>query len=335
MFKRTDNNLLYKVPVLTALLLAFCFAFTSCSGAIKPRARIKSDIDYSKPDMWIYAGGSEAEADCFYICPTVYYAIGNNMNMPVTNPLVKPSFISAVNSQKGVYSDSCSMYAPLYRQVAMEVYGMDSKKAEQYFDTAYADVENAFLFYLQNCNNGRPLVLAGFSQGADMCIRLLKDHGNDPRIRKVLVACYAIGWRLTDEEVSKNPHLKTAEKEDDTGVIICYDCEAEDVTKSLVVPEGTKTRSINPLNWKTDSTAADKTLNKGSILNDGSQAANLIGCYIDPVRGTLKVPDVVKGDYPPGPSCFAEGEYHIYNVNFFYQNLRENVAVRLKAFKAA
>ena len=335
MLKRTHNNLSVKAVVLIALLLAFCFSVTSCSGTITPRSKVKSDIDYSRPDMWIYAGTGEAEADCFYICPTVYNAMGKDLNMPVTDPIGKFSFAGAVKSQKGVYSDCCNMYVPLYRQAAIEVYNLDAKEAEQYFDTAYADVEKAFLFYMQNCNNGRPLVLAGFSQGSDMCIRLLKDHGNDPRVRKVLVACYAIGWRVTDEDISKYPHLKTAEKEDDTGVIICYDCEAEDVTKSLVVPEGTKTRSINPLNWKTDSTAADKMLNKCSVFNDGHQTAGLTGCYIDSVRGTLKVPDVTKGDYPPGPSCFAEGEYHVYDVSFFYQNLKENVAVRLKAFKKA
>ena len=335
MLKKSCNSFSLKVPVLTSLLLAICFVITSCSGAINPKAKVKSDLDYSKGNLWIYAGGTEADADCFYICPTVYIAMGRDKNMPVNDPTVKLSFITAANAQKGVYSDSCSMYVPLYRQAAIEAYDLDAKEAEQYFDIAYSDVENAFLYYMQNCNNGRPLVLAGFSQGSDMCIRLLKDHGNDPKVKKVLVACYAIGWRVTDEDVSKYPHLKTAQAENDTGVIICYDCEAEDVTKSLVVPERTKTRSINPLNWKTDPTAADRSLNKGSVLNDGSKAPGLTGCYIDPVRGSLKVTDVAKGDYPPGPSCFAEGEYHIYDVNFFYQNLKENVAVRLNAFKTA
>ena len=334
MFKKSCSNSIHKIPVLTALLLALCFVITSCSGEIKPKAKVKSDLDYSKGEFWVYAGSGEAEADCFYICPTVYVAMGKEKNMPFYYPAGKPSFASAFNEQKGIYSDSCSVYVPLYRQAAIEVYDMDAKEAEQYFDIAYSDVENAFLFYMQNCNNGRPLILAGFSQGADMCIRLLKDHGDDPKVKKVLAACYAIGWRVTDEEVSKYPHLKTAQREDDTGVIICFDCEAEDVTRSLVVPEGTKTRSINPLNWKTDSTVADRSLNKGSVLKDGSLSEGVTGCYIDPVRGALKVTDVAKGDYPPGPSCFAEGEYHVYDVYFFYQNLKENVAVRLKAFKS-
>lgn len=316
-----------------ALLLAVCFVFASCASVSKPKSKVKSDIDYSRSGMWVYMGDGEKKADCFYVCPTVYIAMGRENNMPVNDPTVKPSFIGAANAQKGVYSDDCSMYVPYYRQASIEAYGLDPEESERYFDTAYSDVENAFLYYMKNLNHGRPLILAGFSQGSDMCIRLLKDHGNDPLVKKVLVACYAVGWRITDEDVTKYPHLKMAQGENDTGVIIAYDCEAEDVTGSLVVPEGTKTRSINPLNWKTDSTPADKSLNKGTVMNDGTMKAGLTGCYIDPVRGSLKVPDVEKSDYQPGPSCFAEGEYHIYDVNFFYQNLKENVRVRLKAFK--
>ncbi len=339
MQKITVKKAHMRLSGLAAAVLAVCFVIASCSKPIAPKAKVKSSIDYSKPGMWAYLndnGGTEGKtADCFLICPTVYVANGRPNNMSVSDPIVKKSFVSALNAETGIYSDSCAIYAPYYSQASLESYTMKASESEQYFDTAYADIENAFIYYMQNYNHGRPLILAGFSQGADMCIRLLKDHGDDPKVKKVLAASYAIGWRVTEDDVAKFPHLKTARGESDTGVIVVYDCEAVDVRSSLIVPEGTKTRSINPLNWKTDSTAADKILNKGSILNDGSQAANLIGCYIDPVRGTLKVPDVVKGDYPPGPSCFAEGEYHIYNVNFFYQNLRENVAVRLKAFKAA
>ncbi len=322
---------------LVAFLLAAVLLISSCSNKIAPKAKNASKLDYSKQSLWAYLGdngGTESKAaDCFLICPTVYIGRGRADNMSVNDPGVKRSFTAALNAQKGIYSDCCTMYAPFYSQASIEVYSLKDSEAGQFFDIAYADIENAFLYYMQNYNHGRPLILAGFSQGADMCIRLLKDHGDDPKVRKVLVACYAIGWRLTDEDVSKYPHLKTCQGESDTGVIIVYDCEAEDVKTSLIVPEGTKTRSVNPLNWKTDSTPADKSLNKGSIMEDGSETANLTGCYIDPVRGTLKVTDVARGDYPPGPSCFAEGEYHIYDFRFFYRNLKENVAVRLKAFE--
>ena len=332
--KAFDNNRLSS-RVLAAFLLAACMLISSCSGTSGVKAAVKSTLDYSQTGLWACFGddgGSAKEADCFVISPTVYAANGRNKNMNVKDPSAKRIFVSGIAEQKDLYSDYCSVYAPFYSQAAIEVYSMDAAESAKYFDIAYADVERAFLYYIKNCNHGRPLVLAGFSQGGEMCIRLLKDHGNDPAVKKVLVACYAIGWRLTEDDVSKYPHLKPAQGENDTGVIICYDCESEDVKSSLVVPEGMKSFSINPLNWKTDSTPAAKTLNKGSVLIDGTTLKSATGCYIDPVRGTLKLTDISAEIYQPGPACFKEGEFHIYDIRFFYQNLRENVAVRLKAF---
>jgi len=53
------------------------------------------------------------------------------------------------------------------------------------------------------------------------------------------------------------------------------------------------------------------------------------------VRGSLKVPDVSPKDYPPVLSLFSEGVYHLYDYQFFYRSLQENVAVRLGAYLRA
>ena len=332
---KADYSLSSRTHGLAAVFLAVCMLVSSCSSISGRKSAANSELDYSNTKLWAYFnddGGSAKQADCFVISPTVYVANGRNKNLNVKDPSVKRIFVSGVSDQKELYSDDCAIYSPFYRQASIEAYSMNESEAAKHFDIAYADIENAFLYYIKNCNQGRPLVLSGFSQGADMCIRLLKDHGNDPAVKKVLVACYAIGWRLTDDDISKYPHLKPAQGESDTGVIICYDCESESVKSSLVVPEGMKSRSINPLNWKTDSTPAGKTMNKGSVMNDGHLEKNLTGCYIDPVRGTLKATDLNEDEYEPGPSCFGKGEFHIYDIRLFSQNLKENVATRLKAF---
>ena len=41
---------------------------------------------------------------------------------------------------------------------------------------AYKDVSDAFAYYLENENDGRPIILAGFSQGADMVYRLMEEY---------------------------------------------------------------------------------------------------------------------------------------------------------------
>jgi len=334
-----------KITASILTVIFICFALTGCTPSMLATEAKKAEqegLDYSDSNLWIYnndASSEGLEADCFLICPSVYSANGGDYNMPTYDGAALASFKGALNMEKEIYSDTCVMYAPVYRQVSLEVYDMSPEEADQYFETAYNDVRDAFLYYMQNENNGRPLVLAGFSQGADMSIRLLKEFGDCPEVKNVLVACYAIGWSVTDEVLADAPYLKPAQAEDDTGVIIAFDCEAEDVTTSLVVPAGTKTYSINPLNWKTDSTPAGKDLNEGACFTDYSgeitaEIPGLTGCYIDPDRGSLKVTDVTADDYPPILDMFSEGEFHIYDYLFFFRNLQENVAVRVDAFKA-
>ena len=155
------------------------------------------------------------------------------------------------------------------------------------------------------------------------------------------MACYAIGWSITEEEIAEYPHLRFASGEDDTGVIISFNSEAESVTDSILIPEGTRTLAINPLNWRTDSTPAGKearTSAPASQITAGtssSEIPQLTGAYIDPVRGALKVTDVTPEEYPPGLSIFPEGVYHLYDYQFFYRNLQQNVAVRLSAYLRA
>ncbi len=47
---------------------------------------------------------------------------------------------------------------------------------EQAMNHAYMDVSAAFKYYMENKNDGRPLFIAGFSQWADMCCRLLEEY---------------------------------------------------------------------------------------------------------------------------------------------------------------
>ena len=106
--------------------------------------------------------------------------------------------------------------------------------------------------------------------------------------------------------------------------------------ETFITPAGTEAYAINPLNWQTDSTVAGKELNMGACFADYTGAVTEIpgftGCYIDPDRGSLKVTDVSAEDYPPVLAMFSEGEYHIYDYQFFFRNLQENVSVRVSAF---
>lgn len=303
-------------------------------------APAEQDSIYAQAANWAYLETDKsASADVFFVCPTVYFGDEDSFNMSLEDTETKENFLGATNMEKGIYDEDCRFFAPYYQQAGLNVYELPAEEQETYFSYAYEDVKDAFTYYLEHYNNGQPIILAGFSQGADMCIRLLKDCFAQEEVNDLLVACYAIGWRITEEELVEYPHLRFAAGEDDTGVIISFNSEAENITNSLTIPSGTRTLAINPLNWKTDSTPASKEENLGACFtNYGGEIVTeipqLTGAYIDPERGALKVPDVTPEEYPPVLSIFSDGIYHLYDYQFFYRNLQENVSTRLDAYLA-
>lgn len=312
------------------MLLLVLAAFCSLASAQEP--------DYADMGSWAYwRVGENKPADLFIVCPTVDLGTGGNKNMSLADNEAKKNFYGALNMERGIYEQHCRMYAPYYRQAVLADYDLPANEAEPYFNLAYKDVRAAFLYYMQHENNGRPFVLAGFSQGSEMCLRLLKEFGNENFVKNNMVACYAIGWRFTPQEAKQYPYIRPAQSADDLGTVIMFNSEAPEVTSSAIVPEGVKTFAINPLTWSCGSQKAPKTLNAGACFTDYSGAVvrevpQLTGCYIDSVRGTLKVTDVDKKEFVPGLPLFSEGVYHIYDYQFFYRNLQQNVNLRIKTF---
>ena len=147
----------------------------------------------------------------------------------------------------------------------------------------------------------------------------------------------AFGWRLTEEETAAWPQLRPAQGETDTGVIITFSTEAEDVQDSALIPAGMKTLAINPLNWKTDGEKAEKELNLGACFTDYEgmildEVPALTGARLDEERGALKVTDIDPEVYNSTLPILAPGVYHLYDYQFFYRNLEKNVQDRIQAY---
>lgn len=315
-----------------SLISVVALVLTSlCSCAAKD-----DTINYSDKENWAYfAEGENKDADVFLVCPTVDMGNDGEYNMSMDDEATKADFIGALNMERGIYENSATLYAPFYRQMTFPVYSMTSDEMKPYSDIAYKDVSTAFEYYFNNLNNGRPLILAGFSQGSQLVLRLMEEYFDEPEYSDKLIAAYCIGWRITEEDVTRYPHLKMAQAEGDTGVIVSFNSESEGVTDSIIVPQGVKTLAINPLNWKTDGTPADKSMNSGACFTnyDGEiekELPELTGCYLDQVRGTLRITDINPEEY--SNSLFPDGVYHLYDYQFFFRNLQENVSLRTENF---
>ena len=304
----------------------------------------ETGTDYALAFRWAYyetETDAEKPVDVFFIAPTNVQGGENEFYVDnLDDAQALEAILGSINMEKGIYDAQARFFAPYYRQLTLNAYTLDEAERLAYQDAAWQDVQDAFAYYLEHENNGRPFLIAGFSRGAELGLRLLKQYGGDAAFQEQLVAAYLIGWRVTAEDLAACPSLKMAQGEEDTGVIICFECEAESVTDTLVVPEGTFTYAINPLNWKTDSTPAAKEENLGFVYPgyDGSileEIPQLCGAYLDPQRGTLKVTDIQPSEYPPVLDIFPEGSYHIYDYEFFYRNLQQNVSVRIQAYERA
>lgn len=320
---------------IAALLLALLLAVLPLAACKREQ---EDGVDYTAAENWAYFGvGEGKEADLFLICPTVDMGKSGAYNMSMEDEKTKSNFVGALNMERGIYEETARMYAPYYRQMTFPAYSLSEEEMAPYLEIAYRDVADAFEYYMENLNEGRPLILAGFSQGSQLLLMLLKEYFDEPAYADRLVAAYCIGWRVTEEDLAAYPHLAMAEGEGDTGVIVSFNCEAEGVEESIILAKGQKTLGINPLNWRTDSTPADKALNLGACFTNYAgeiteEISALTGAYLDPARGTLRVPDVAPSDY--ASSLFPDGVYHLYDYQFFFRNLQANVALRTANFLA-
>ena len=294
--------------------------------------------DYSLTDNWAYfEKGGDKEVDVFLICPTV--DTESETNAFDLNDKLKGNFLYALDLEKGIYEDTGRLFSPYYRQMSINAYNLPEAEREKARQTAYEDVSAAFRWYLDHDNDGRGIILAGFSQGGEMCQELLKEYyGGESEeaaaLRDRLISVYSIGWSLTEETTEAYPQIIPASGETDIGTVVSFDCEDGNVTETIIIPAGMKALSINPLNWKTDSTVADRSLNLGAVMQtDAEPVPELCGAYIGD-RGELVVTDVNASDYPPGLDIFPEGAYHLYDYMFFFTNLKENVAARTAAWLA-
>jgi len=326
----------FHLTIIVILLLSLF----SCSE--KQSALVENTVNYSDRSNWAYFLSSDScGTDIFFVAPTVFAGDSAHLNMSLNDEETKTNFIGAINMEKAIYhSDVTNFYAPYYRQVGLVCYQMSypnvnsiPQEVDQAFQTAYSDVETAFNYYLSQ--SSKPFILAGFSQGSQILIKLIKNRITTTELQKRHIATYAIGWGLNDSDVQTYEQLKNAQSDDDLGVVITYSSEAEFINTSLMVPE--KTMSINPLNWSTDTTYVSAEFNNGACFTDYSgnitnEIPHFTGAYISSKRGTLKVPDVNPDDYPPIIPTFQKGEYHIYDYMFFYRNLQENVRHRIEKY---
>ena len=241
-----------------------------------------------------------------------------------------------------VYEDSTNVFMPYYRQAGMMFAAEEAKKSGDprtaFATVPYSDVTAALDYYFENYNNGRPFIIAGHSQGSGIVSLVLKDYFKEhPDYYERMIAAYVIGFSITKEYLEENKHLKFATGESDTGVIISWNTEGpknveQNASNVVLLPNAI---SINPLNWKLDDTYAPASENLGSrVLNEktGEYEIKDVGAdaKVVPNRGSV----LTNADTEPvGGDTFGPQSYHNGDYALFFNNIKDNVAKRIAAYK--
>lgn len=87
--------------------LAFILLFVLISCAFA------EPLSYDDPTLWAWQGEGDHPIDLFLICPTVDIGEDGNANMDVTDEKLREHFMSALMQEKGLYDQTCTLYAPL------------------------------------------------------------------------------------------------------------------------------------------------------------------------------------------------------------------------------
>jgi hypothetical protein len=169
--------------------------------------------------------------DCFYVYPTVLLNKSGNMTdfteegvKYVRDPLL---------AQGAPFTRICEVFAPLYRQVGLNVVNPGAPGSAPNPALALQDVKGAFDHYLQHYSRGRKFVLIGHSQGSGMLTGLLRDTilGNQ-ELRSRMISAALIGSSVVVPAGQKTGGTFTdvpiCSAPGETGCIIAYVSYAKD-----------------------------------------------------------------------------------------------------------
>jgi Protein of unknown function (DUF3089) len=292
----------------------------------------KADNADRTPNRKIIDAQATANADVFYIYPTLYS--GKNANETHWNaPVDDPKFCATINeqailNQASIFNGAAKVYAPYYRQGHLDVY-YNANKADcaAALDLAYADVKAAFEHYLAHYNKNRPIIIAAHSQGTTHAGRLVREFFDGKPLQKQLVAAYVVGMAVPDTYFK---NIKICETPTETGCYCAWRTFERGFTPDGFYPTGSQFKVTNPLSWRTDTTYISHEASKGSVLykfkkimphlTDAQIHNGMVWCTRPKFFGDFMLPKKLKN-------------YHIGDYNLYYMNVRENAIERAKAFR--
>lgn len=290
---------------------------------------IKKDNADRTPSDSLKDRQADAQVDVFYVYPTLYDGTKRdykNWNADVTdvdfNQVLQDLPIS---HHASVFNAAGKVYAPYYRQAHLYAYSTkDTSSSRKAFKLAYLDVKAAFKYYLENYNDGRPIIIASHSQGTNHTEQLLKDFFDGQPLQQQLVAAYLVGMPIYRGTFKTIYPCRDATE---TGCFCSWGTYSSGYYPKNYHKELYRAVATNPINWTLDGTPADYSENKGGLMPDYTLSENFSNAKTH--RGMIWI-DKINVNLPA--AFLAQKNWHVGDYNLFWMNIRENSIVRSQQF---
>ena len=294
----------------------------SWGSDVKTDGPVPPAPDYADSTQWFMAD-RQGEADIFYIISTETgdHMIGSDTShyADTHDPYQRSRMRHEMYAVDSFYSGRFNYYSPYYRQASIQSW-VSEELAYSRLPLAMDDCIRSWEYYLAHYNQGRPFVLAGFSQGAVAVMEIMRRMPDSVAAR--FVAAYIIGYKVTAHDTATCRLLRPATGATDTGVTICFN-SAKSPECEIGLVSGGNLYGINPVNWRTDTVSTPFVL-YGKKQND------TLSAHYDPESRMVLV-----GGYKnnkPMPVFGVPGNYHHMELKFYYPYIRKNIADRVDAY---
>ena len=266
-----------------------------------------------------------AKADVFYVYPTLNTKKSDKRwNVPLTDiEQQKKVLESALPFQGSAFAEAGRFYSPFYRSAHLRSYYVTDPKGKEALEFAYADVRAAFLYYLEHYNNGRPIILAGHSQGSTHCGLLLQEFFDGKPLQNQLVVAYLPGVGISPTDLKHIPLLTTPAA---TGGYVAWNTFKKRLDKEAYEKWYKGKAVVNPVSW-TSASVASKDAHKGFLYLDNRIYPQLFETHL--IDGAIWI------NRPPGKFLFLSltmRNYHMGDINLFWKDIHDNAILRAQTF---
>lgn len=279
----------------------------------------------------------------FFVHPTSYYERAA-WNAPWQDPDADATARLFLKGTASPFNRASEIWAPKYRQATMGAMLTDDPRGQRALDAAYADVAQAFRFFLESVGPKTPIILAGHSQGALHLLSLLRREVADKPLADRIAAAYVVGWPISLEHDLQHLGLPACAAADQAGCILSWSSFADPADPADLLQyldsstgfdgnsrRGSHILCTNPLTGGTGGVAgADRnlgTLVPGKDFGSGELVAGYAAARCD-TRGLLLI-----GEPPKmGNAVLPGNNYHVYDIPLFWRNVQLDSEQRVDAW---